>query len=217
MGILHADILRVSSSKSIPAPLCTFNKGQLIGTSSKHVSCALFLIDVYYHVMAESQKLEEFMHNSCSLLVFGVVKTLLRYLFFNLCRPNKDFVVYAALSEDHHVSCERACLVCENELDLSKLLNEVAITALREAGFFVVDSHILSYEVSLAQLHNFEHNVEGYRDHVGVSHPEGHKLHDVYLESRVRGHVQVSMALGIVSLPNHAHGPKENDDQELKH
>lgn len=107
------------------------------------------------------------MQHLSGLLVIGIEEGFLGNLLFYISWIREDLQINCQLAEYHLVSGESARLVCEEELHLPHLFDEIAVPAYSEtASLLLVDRHIMGDKVRLTQLDYFKHHIQRNGYHV---------------------------------------------------
>jgi hypothetical protein len=92
-----------------------------------------------------------------------------------------DLTIDGEFLENHLVLSECASFVGEYELDLSELLNQIGVPALRhqmlvEIRVLVLHRGVNVNEVALAEFQELDHDIERDGDHVAVGDPVGEEV-----------------------------------------
>ena len=146
--------------------------------------------------MADTEQCEEIMQLRISLKVALAIFLLIKVIqvimyFINATSAHSrtlaslrtdiytiDLTIDGEFLENHLVLSECASFIGEHELDLSKLLYQIGVPALRhqmlvEIRVLVLHRGVNVNKVALAEFQQLDHDIERDRDHVAVGDPVG--------------------------------------------
>ena len=180
----------------------TLDKRQLIWRGCLHYLLPCLFVLVQYHCMAYSHKFEEFMtcFHILKIWIWDLEMTNLEQL---LCfiKSRIHFPVNRALLKLHDVASKRSSLVREDKFYLSHFLDQVRVSANREASFRIIDIDVSAYQIGLSKLNHLKDYIEWDGDQVRVCYPVCKILNYEAHEARVWVQVQIRVWCTCVSDP----------------